>query len=1170
MTIRYPKPGILERLGDSHCVIEASAGTGKTYTLEHLVVDLILKGIPLEKILVVTFTVKATLELKCRVRAKLEELVALEADAAPGAGCCWELDGPARSALQAALSSFDRATISTIHGFCQQVLQDGAFESGRQFNQQTVAAATAFDTAFKTLVRTRLAVAGQRPLFERALERLKGLEGVAAFLREAMREGDNLDLPDLEALSGPLEAFPEVAAAAFLREVEDHYAIEDAKRRPRGPMLAALAAGKVTGNSYRGMATRLRAVLRGLELGRASAIPGLFWAEADGEELGYLRDSFAKAGAAAAMGGLAEACAGLAEQACDFRAVLAAAYLPPLRAELERHKREEGLFDFDDMILLVHRAIMDPGGEPLVARLRERFQAALIDEFQDTDGHQWDIFRRVFLEGPEHRLILVGDPKQAIYGFRSGDLPTYLRAVSAVQKRTGRPLEVLTTNFRSTPELIEAYCEIFQGTPDSAFFTGANQDQWKGAVTCGRPGLALQDGQGRALPAIRVVEVEAGKTGPTRRALAASLAWAIRDTLHGAGALFGVPGQARAVRAEDIFVLTRSTKEGLEMARALRVVGVASAFFKQDGLFATAEAAAVRDLLLAIDNPLNESVRAKALLGPFFGLAFGEVEASRELAESHPILRHLFAWRDLARAGRFGDFFARLLADSGITQRLLFLDEGERALTNIHHLLELLQGEALGRRCSLLDLAVLMQRWIEGLERPSVEDGDAQRLEREAGAVQILTMHKSKGLEAPVVAVYGGFAVGGGSAAIHRYHDAQDRRRAWVGALKGAPEPTQERVAREQAEEWERLLYVALTRAKAQLILPRVIPGPAPRGPSPFDPSGDPKGPYGCVNRRLRGMLGLPSERIAHPRFRLDPALAEAGSNLLDPASRLASWNPLLPALPALPDFQALAAAGRPLWSFSYSSLAHGLNHPQGQLEDDLERTEPPAREAPEESGASSALGGARLGTLVHELLQAVPLDSFPGRSQGDWLADPGIARLLQELPPEARKAAGLWAFHAFAGRLPLPGGGSVVLAEAGPMLRELDFLTPYPGRQDLLTGSMDLLFQWQGLAYVLDWKSNRLAGYGPEALQRKVEEDYLLQVQAYAVTACRFLGIRSEADYLARFGGILYVFLRGLPAGGVWTLRPSWAELGAWERALAALPVDALIPAHAGGARHA
>ena len=169
-------------------------------------------------------------------------------------------------------------------------------------------------------------------------------------------------------------------------------------------------------------------------------------------------------------------------------------------------------------------------------------------------------------------------------------------------------------------------------------------------------------------------------------------------------------------------------------------------------------------------------------------------------------------------------------------------------------------------------------------------------------------------------------------------------------------------------------------------------------------------------------------------------------------------------------------------------------------------------------------------------------------------MALPATAELAGDLPREDRKEVLRWVHQAMTRPLPLPGGGSAALWQAEEMLRELYFVTPYPGRPDFLNGSIDVLFQAGGRAHVLDWKTNHLAGYGPEALDEAVRAHYLLQVQIYAVTACRFLGIRDAGHYERAFGGIVYVFLRGLPEAGVWTCRPSWDELGAWERELEAL----------------
>jgi exodeoxyribonuclease V beta subunit len=244
---------------------------------------------------------------------------------------------------------------------------------------------------------------------------------------------------------------------------------------------------------------------------------------------------------------------------------------------------------------------------------------------------------------------------------------------------------------------------------------------------------------------------------------------------------------------------------------------------------------------------------------------------------------------------------------------------------------------------------------------------------------------------------------------------------------------------------------------------------------------------------------------------------------------------------------------------FSYSSLQKGLRPGWGEGI--------PLGEVKEFTPADGPKGGKKLGTKVHAALERVDLASFRGVDQEAWLALPSTRALAEAfLPEEGRQEALRWIHHAMTLPYPLPDGSAAVLHESAELLRELDFLTPYADRQDFLHGSIDVLFQAGKRSYVLDWKTNRLPGFDPASLDEAVREHYWLQVQIYASTACRFLGIRDEAHYEAAFGGVVYVFLRGLPEGGIWTCRPTWAELQAWEAELKALPVDKMIPPHAGG----
>lgn len=1139
--IRFPE--VLDRIGTGHAVIEASAGTGKTYTLEHLVVDLLLQGIPLEELCVVTFTQKAAQELRSRVRAKLEALLALREDTSAGGEPARVIGPVERSALAAALGAFDRATLDTIHGFCQKILREAAFEGGRLFRQEAVALDEAFWTAFRALARTRFAQGPDREFFALALEAFGGFEPLGRFLKEALAERGHLDLPDWGALAGTLEAFPADLAEALCGELD-----RGGEAGPGCPMLLGLKAGKLHKNSYGKLRRVMGALLAARRAWQAGAQLRSFWIRAGQEAAGY--DGLAKTGFTGEAARLAQGFESLRAQASTPEAAFAGAFLEPLAAELARWKRERGLYDFDDMIHLVREAVTGPRGGALVKRLRERYRVALIDEFQDTDAAQWDIFRKVFLEAEEgrHRLILVGDPKQAIYGFRGGDLPTYLAAVEAVQRVSGRPAQVLDTNHRSTQEVLDHCQALFA----EGFFTGGNAAHGGTAVKCGRAGLRFQDAEGRPLPALQVLEIPEGTAAQVRRSAARALARSLKALLD-RGPRLVAGDEARPLGPEGVFVLTRTGNDGLEVARALREQGVPCAFFKQEGLFEGPEALAIRDLLLAVERPWDERRRAKALLGPFFGLSFREVERSRDLPEHHPALRRLTAWGELAQARRFAELFSRIVRDSGVTRRQLFLSESQRGLANVLHLLEALQVEALGRHGSLGDLIRTLQAWIEGEDRPAGEESGTQRLEATRGAVQILTMHKSKGLEAPVVALFGAWAAGSNPGGLHRYHDPEGHRRVWLGSLAAAPAETKRRITQEEAEEGERLAYVALTRAKGHLILPRLAPGKA-------------KGACANLNHRLHELE--PTGIQASPAGAFRPAPLPPERPILgDPAERLGRWTPPDLPPPDLPDFRDLARRSRPTWVFSYSSLAQ-MGEPSEEARlDEIPVAGPPA--GPD----GGPRGGARLGTAVHAIFEQMPLTAFREPDFTRWLAQPEVVELLdRHHPGEGREAVAEWVHRGLGRPLPLPDGGQAILAEAGPrLLRELDFLTPYPKGHDLLTGSIDALFEWQGRAYLLDWKTNRLPDYGPATLAQVVQEAYGLQVKIYTLAVCRFLGLRDREAYEQRFGGVLYVFLRGLDAGlGVWTHRPAWEEVRSHEAELAALGIDLLIPATAGGARHA
>ncbi len=754
----YMRPSMLNRIPSAgHAVIEASAGTGKTYAIEHLIVDLLCSAAKsIEEILVVTFTEKATAELRGRIRGSIERILRAEASAAGSPRAGHEpvaIDEAARQRLEQALGSFERAPIFTIHAFCRRVLTEFAFHSGARFELDLDDGRRSFRAAFRAELRENFAV---DKLVREALNQ---------WLKEASADG--------------LESLLYEAHRKRYQTMERAQAIAQAAR--------TLAADETIG-------------------------PRL----------------------------------------------LTDLYLPPIEERLDRDKRQLGQIDYDDLLAWVWRALEGPGGAALVAALRERYRYGLVDEFQDTDDLQWRIFSRIFVESREgNRLFVVGDSKQAIYGFRNADVHSYLRARDDL-KAAGAAVVSIDTNYRSTAKLIEACNLIFDQRARAPLFTGAIA--YDHSVTCGVPGRRAHNAQRQAIVPITLMRFapepgEKGSADDTREQLGRFIAETAKRLIEAGDAAItieepkreGVAGGPRKVAARDIFVLTATNEDCRKIGRFLRAAGVPFAFYKLSGLFQTGEAQDVLDVLRALEDLNDRSRQRRAWMSPFFGLEYREIAALGDPPPAHRLNQLLYEWQALAAAGDFAALFDRLLHESGLTARELFLKQSERELTNYGHIFELLLERAVAERLSLSELVELLGDYIAARAEPAGPDGNIQRLESERTAVQVMTVHMSKGLEADVVVLFGGLNRTPQLPPISIYHEGHARQFA-IG--KSEQQAVKAAIAREQEEEDQRLLYVALTRARAKVYLP-------------FFPAGSLKrkgnGCYVQLNQRLQDVVATDS-----------------------------------------------------------------------------------------------------------------------------------------------------------------------------------------------------------------------------------------------------------------------------------------------------------------------
>jgi exodeoxyribonuclease V beta subunit len=1170
--VRYPRPPELNQLGARHAVVEASAGTGKTYLLEHLVVELLLNhDARMEEILVVTFTERATAELCLRLRNKLSELCHLTAHHPAAAGLpdqeCWLIDESARGRLRDALTAFDRATISTIHGFCRGILVDHAFLHGRMFDEQAVDEGEAFHTAFVEALRNDFAA---KPDLQPYLRAWLAANHTAANLERALRlcatelarifpsRPEALQpIFDQAALAAAIAAWPmEVASDPKLSERLKRAGIKGQTGKAVSSRLAALS--ELVANARRtGEVADFLAQLQTKESG---------WGE---RGFAYLLDHLAQAAADPNLARLQGAATAIQDARVPLFAAVAHKFLPLVNARLQTHKRAAGLYDFQDMLTLVAERLAD-GSAPaqlLLSTLRRRYKYALIDEFQDTDDVQWFIFRRLFFESHAgHVLTVIGDPKQAIYRFRGADVHTYLRARDEILQ-TGGALVKLARNFRSTQAVIDGTNAVFDQA--TGFFRSGAGIHYDQPVTCGRRDRRLVGTDDPKPPGVVVLDVQAPEGTPVddlRRALRRQMVEEIRHMLSAQGALFVQDSAGReAITVGKVFVLAFTNRECREIGATLRAAGIPFAFYKEDDLFQTAQAADVLDLLRAIAEPDDHTLRVRAFLTAFFALDLAELPDRGQ--PDDPLLRQLFEWRDLALTGNYGALFSGILAQSGIVRREVCLSRSERALTNYLHIFEILQEEAERTHATLRELVETLGAYVNGTRLPPGDERNVQRLESDNQAVQVMTVHKAKGLEADVVFLYGGLHRGlDGSLSV--FHDRGGRRMVRLGSL--APEEKQNH-ANEVADEDRRVLYVALTRARARLYLPRCQSSRAFTGPYRF---------LGPIFDQL--FQDAKTGKLFHRVPVACPGEAALALPVLAPAA-LSAWQPPeLPAGASPAEFHQIAKdrAGFVVTSYTGVKRRHGGFVVPEEPADLPTANEPAERPAAAPVDPRELERGRLSGIFLHAVLEQVPLDGLGGTgSSVEWAARPEIAQLLTKLAHRHERDPGQ---IAHAARLvhtalftPLRLGDCLVpgLGLARPSLRETEFLYPIPelnhpllagrglaqrgGRtwsieRGLVKGFIDYLFEHEGRIYLCDWKGDWLPAWDGDCVRMHCENNYEIQARLYTLAVLRLAGLNDCDSFERRFGGVLYCFLRGMRPGeeqaGIYFRRPDWQTVLDWQ----------------------
>ncbi|QQN49162.1 exodeoxyribonuclease V subunit beta [Stutzerimonas balearica] len=1170
---------LLESPFDGRSLIEASAGTGKTWTLTALYARLLLeRQLSVGQILVVTYTTAATAELRERIRTRLADLLAIY-DGTPGDDAFLQRlharfpDEASRRRLLLAVHGFDEAAIFTIHGFCQRALQDAAFEAGGDFDSELTADdRELIDALLADCWRSELADAD--PAWARFLAKQRI---TPTWLRGRLRA--HLGKPYLRV--EPAEPPP----AADLSAVDAAWQRAAPLWQATGHAWAAELA------AHPGLSQTTHKALKfpawRAELDSYFADPAACYDAPEGLlKLGARALAKAcKKGHAAPQCALAEALDALADALAQAvpagrqRLVgLQVRLLERLNRELPERKAEQRLLAFDDLLNRLDQALRGPVGEALAASLRDSYPLALIDEFQDTDPIQYAIFDRIYAPGSGASLCFVGDPKQAIYAFRGADLATYLKA----KQQVDRAPYSLPVNHRSTPQLIDALNLLFE-RPRPFSEAGLEYPPVRAAE---RPRARLRlDDEAAPLGLVWLGDEPLNKGEAAERA-AADCARRIAGQLAAAAegrVGFERDGEFTPLKGGDIAVLVANHRQAALIADELARRGVPSVRRGRDSVWQSEEAAELAAVLAAYAEPGREGLLRYALATRLLGrdstaLARCQDDPQQWDAERESAERYHQLWQQHG----FMRVFRAWLDEQTVAERLLARVDGERRLTNLLHLGELLQAESLLRP----GLEPLLA-WFEA-QRAGESGGEEAllRLESDAERVQIVTIHTSKGLEYPLVYcpfLWDGKLLGKNRDAAS-CHDESGRPLLDLGSERLEAHLEQSR--RETFAEQLRLAYVALTRARDRLW---VHWGPVNLCKPKKDGSLAEEGLHTSAMAWLLHGRALPGndalgelgnylgERDALGLRREVERLAEASAGSLACLPLQAHEASAAGNLRAEPP-RRLAELGRSLHSAwrigSFSGLAAGL-HMEAPDRDALAMPDP----AEPGSGFFAFPRGARAGTCLHAILEdwargKAPLAELvePALADhglsGEW-RDVAAAQLQQVLDTDLDGQGLRLSALSPARRLPELGftfpvreldvarlrallgdpasGLPAPLREAAARL-EFDSLRGY------LKGFIDLTFEHAGRWYIADYKSNWLgpdASYygGERLLQALAGEHYYLQYLIYLVALRRFLRQRLTDYRDDCLGGVFYLFLRGMPEAGVYFARPDEHLLDALDR---------------------
>ncbi|MGH1461543.1 MAG: exodeoxyribonuclease V subunit beta [Neptuniibacter sp.] len=1132
-------------------LIEASAGTGKTYTITALYLRLLLgqgdlTETPLgpDQILVVTFTEAATEELRDRIRQKIMDArTAFLEDSEPEDELLRLIkkrcNDPMQAArlLEQAARQMDEAAIFTIHGFCQRMLKRHAFESGSLFdNELTQDDFSLIRNAVLDFWRCHIYPLSA-PLTELAYQCWKSPEQLLADIRGILNRSGLQLQPDLSQLD--LQAAFDERQSLLLSFKQNWLQNEE-------DLSSLIQASGVNKRSY--TKTSVPKWLAQIDQYAASE------QREPGKKLLDILQRFSQdvlsqksAENSTPEHPLFQEIERLLQSAVPVKEILLGRAFTEVSSRLDKVKQQLQLLTFDDLLSNLYSALERDRSGTLARAIREQFPVAMIDEFQDTDPLQYGIFARLYTDPYNSALVMIGDPKQAIYSFRGADIFTYIQA-----RRSMSDTYTLDTNWRSTSDMVDAVNQLFLSSQSPFIY---DQDITFQAVKAakGEQGLLIQSQPAPAMTYWLNEQDESLSRAQYLSRYAKSTACEIDRLLSGEATIKG-----SRVQGGDIAILVRDRNEADEIKRALLEYEHPSVYLSnRDSVFNSDAAIDLSLLLQAIEDPQNERVVKAALATELLHLdmlQLDQLNSDESLWES--VLAEFMEYHELWLKQGVLPMLNRVLQYRNLAPEILARADGERILTNFLHLGELLQNSSVK-----IEGMTGLNRWFsEQIANPSGDSDDqVLRLESERNLVTIVTVHKSKGLEYPIVFLPFASLFKESKSAV--YHADTGETILDISAA----DDSHEKAEQERLAEDLRLLYVALTRSvySCYVGVSHVRQGNSKKSRLKDSALGYLLSESGetieqsleALQQRSQSVVIVPppdhgaqKDLFAIAEQTQEPLAARAFLGKVDRNWRVSSYSAL-----------------------SRRSAVHLPELPGLDLEVAEERDDKDDASVKDGINIFTFPKGANAGTFLHSVFEEISFSRYSEKQyhaqfneqlqlagyDEQWL--PVIKSLVRnvlhsDLDGEGLCLSDIQDCDRLVEMEFMLSADHVTVSALESLIRQHDPLSArasplaFEPLQGMLKGFIDLLFRKEGRYYVLDYKSNHLGYdigcYDTSSLeQAMVEHRYELQYLLYSLAVHRLLRQRiQDYDYDRHFGGVFYLFLRGMEEGmqsGVFNCRP-------------------------------